>query len=141
MNFASQSTICSALIPVDHNFCLICLQYSLYHLLDHWKKKRLNLEMTFQIFCNTPCTVENKSDLMYFTCYKVHVPHSHHFIILDRWSPGHDGFWYFSGSWHILNGNEIGSLLGWWAFHCHKVKNPDAFPGKKQYTHEFSVRN
>eukprot|EP00794_Sanderia_malayensis_P007083 gene7083-7883_t len=34
-----------------------------------------------------------------------------------------------NGTWKIFTGNEIGCLLGWWAFHNHKKSNPDKYPG------------
>ncbi|CAK8683742.1 unnamed protein product [Clavelina lepadiformis] len=30
------------------------------------------------------------------------------------------------GHWKVFTGNEIGTLLGWWAWHCYISKNPDA---------------
>lgn len=36
---------------------------------------------------------------------------------------------YFSGSWKILSGNEIATLLGWWLMECHKKKHPGDMPG------------
>jgi phosphoglucomutase/phosphopentomutase len=34
-----------------------------------------------------------------------------------------------SGVWHVFTGNEIGTLLGWWAFYNHKRQHPEQFPG------------
>ncbi|XP_043277545.1 glucose 1,6-bisphosphate synthase isoform X2 [Venturia canescens] len=28
--------------------------------------------------------------------------------------------------WHVLTGNELGALLGWWMLHTHRVRCPDA---------------
>ena len=36
---------------------------------------------------------------------------------------------YFSGSWKILSGNEIATLLGWWLMECHKKNHPNDIPG------------
>ncbi|XP_062514862.1 phosphopentomutase-like isoform X2 [Corticium candelabrum] len=38
-----------------------------------------------------------------------------------------------SGRWHVFTGNEIGTLLGWWAFHNHKKNHPEHFPGANVY--------
>ncbi|KAF4524356.1 hypothetical protein B566_EDAN007532 [Ephemera danica] len=32
------------------------------------------------------------------------------------------------GEWHVFSGNELGSLLGWWALHCYRANHPDADP-------------
>lgn len=29
------------------------------------------------------------------------------------------------GAWHVFNGNEIGALFGWWAFHTAKLRSAD----------------
>lgn len=34
-----------------------------------------------------------------------------------------------NGSWKILSGNEIGTLLGWWLMECHRRKHPNDIPG------------
>lgn len=31
-----------------------------------------------------------------------------------------------TGQWHVFNGNELGSLLGWWSVQYFKEKNPEA---------------
>ncbi|CAB4008827.1 phosphoglucomutase-2-like isoform X3, partial [Paramuricea clavata] len=36
-----------------------------------------------------------------------------------------------NGSWKILSGNEIGTLLGWWLMECHKKNHPNDIPGEK----------
>ncbi|XP_067949214.1 phosphopentomutase-like [Watersipora subatra] len=38
-----------------------------------------------------------------------------------------------SGEWKIFNGNEIGTLLCWWCWHCFKLKNPEE-TGQSVYT-------
>lgn len=38
-----------------------------------------------------------------------------------------------SASWKIFSGNEIGFLLGWWAFMKHKAKNGHKYPGDSVY--------
>ncbi|XP_066247940.1 phosphopentomutase isoform X2 [Euwallacea similis] len=30
-----------------------------------------------------------------------------------------------TGEWKIFNGNELGTLFGWWLLECHKKKHPD----------------
>lgn len=30
-----------------------------------------------------------------------------------------------NGEWKVFTGNEIGSMLGWWLWHCFKTQNPD----------------
>lgn len=30
-----------------------------------------------------------------------------------------------TGDWHVLTGNELGALLGWWMIHAYQVRNPD----------------
>ena len=36
----------------------------------------------------------------------------------------------YEGAWKILNGNEIGALLGWWLLKCFKAHSPD-FPSNR----------
>lgn len=36
-----------------------------------------------------------------------------------------------NGSWKILSGNEIATLLGWWLMECHKKNYPNDIPGDK----------
>jgi hypothetical protein len=36
---------------------------------------------------------------------------------------------FYSGSWKILSGNEIATLLGWWLMECHKKSHPNDIPG------------
>ncbi|XP_078369172.1 phosphopentomutase-like [Oculina patagonica] len=38
-----------------------------------------------------------------------------------------------SGQWKVFTGNETGSLLGWWAFTCHKRQHPELYPGSSVY--------
>ena len=38
-----------------------------------------------------------------------------------------------SGQWKVFTGNEIGTLLGWWAFACHKKQHPELYPGSSVY--------
>lgn len=34
------------------------------------------------------------------------------------------------GEWKIFNGNEIGTLLGWWSFIMHQKSHPEMYPGQ-----------
>lgn len=38
-----------------------------------------------------------------------------------------------NGEWKIFNGNEIGTLFGWWTFTKHKSQNPESYPGDNVY--------
>lgn len=32
---------------------------------------------------------------------------------------------FFRDEWHVLTGNELGGLLGWWMLHTYRVRCPD----------------